>query len=136
MSSPGRCWPSETELAEVLGSRVKELRDRHEWSQRALSQQLRISKSMVAKYEGGVHLPPVGVLVRLAGLFGVTTDSLLRRDSLLGRELHDPRLLRCLQEIEVMDEQTRALVVQVLEAAVNVYRTLIQRGTGPEQTPR
>ncbi|HXO26708.1 MAG TPA: helix-turn-helix domain-containing protein [Thermoanaerobaculia bacterium] len=44
------------------------------------SQQLRISRSMVAKYEGGVHSPTVSVLVRLAGLFGVTLDSLLGRD--------------------------------------------------------
>jgi transcriptional regulator with XRE-family HTH domain len=66
ISTENSLVPSEQELAQVLGSRVKELREGRGWSEGALSQQLRISRSMVAKYKGGVHSPTVGVLVRLA----------------------------------------------------------------------
>jgi transcriptional regulator with XRE-family HTH domain len=122
MPNTPACWPSELELAQVLGSRVKTLREARGLSQRALSQQLRISKSMVTKYEGGLHVPTVTMLVRLAALFGVTPDSLL------GRDVHDPRLLRCLVGIEAMDEPSRILVVDAIEAIVHAYRMLFERG--------
>lgn len=91
-------------------------------SQRELSQQLRISKSMVTKYEGAIHVPTVSVLVRLAALFGVTLDSLL------GRDVRDPRLVRCLLEIEGMDPGSHVLVVDTIEAIVNTYVMLFERG--------
>jgi len=114
--------PSEQGLGQVLGSRVKELREGRGWSQRALAQELRVSKSMVAKYEGGVHTPPVNLLVRLAGLFGVTVDSLL------GRDVRDPRLVRCLVKIQGMDEGSRVAVVDAIESIVHAYAMLFERG--------
>jgi transcriptional regulator with XRE-family HTH domain len=114
--------PSEQELAQVLGSRVRELREGRGWSQRALSQQLRISKSMVAKYEGGVHVPTVNLLARLADLFEVTLDNLL------GRDVRDPRLVRCLVKIQGMDAGSRVMVVDAIEAIVNAYAMLFERG--------
>jgi len=81
---------------------------------------------MVTKYEGGVHAPTVIVLVRLAALFEVTLDSLL------GRDVRDPRLMRCLLGIEAMDEPSRIVVIDAIEAIVNTYRLLFQRGTAPE----
>ena len=121
-------WPPEQELAQVLGSRVKTLREARGLSQRALSQQLRISKSMVTKYEGGVHAPTVPVLVRLAALFEVTLDSLL------GRDVRDPRLVRCLLGIEAMDEPSRVVVIDAIEGIVNAYRMLFERAAavGPQ----
>ena len=114
--------PPEQELGQVLGSRIKELREGRGWSQRALSQELRISKSMIAKYEGGVHTPTVNLLVRLAGLFGVSLDSLL------GRDVRDPRLVRCLLKIQDMDEGSRVAVVDAIEGIVHAYVMLFERG--------
>jgi transcriptional regulator with XRE-family HTH domain len=113
---------TEQGLGQVLGSRIKKLREGRGWSQRALSQELRVSKSMVAKYEGGVHTPTVSLLVRLAGLFGITLDSLL------GRDVRDPRLVRCLLKIQDMDEGSRAVVVDAIEAIVHAYAMLFERG--------
>jgi transcriptional regulator with XRE-family HTH domain len=124
MSTKTSHGPSEQGLGQVLGSRIKELREGRGWSQRALSQELRISKSMVAKYEGGVHTPTVNLLVRLAGLFGVTLDSLL------GRDVCDPRLVRCLRKIQDMDEGSRVAVVDAIEAIVHAYVMLFERGEG------
>jgi transcriptional regulator with XRE-family HTH domain len=114
-------WPSEQELAQVLGSRVRALREARGLSQRALSQQLRISKSMVTKYEGGLHPPTFTMLVRLAALFEVTLDSLL------GRDVRDPRLVRCLLAIEAMDEPSRIVVTDAIEGIVHAYRMLFER---------
>jgi transcriptional regulator with XRE-family HTH domain len=118
--------PSEQEIGQVLGSRIKELRDGQRLSQRELSQKLRISKSMVAKYEGGIHVPTVNLLVRLAVLFGVTLDSLL------GRDLRDPRLVRCLLKIEGMDPGSRVAVIDAIEGIISAYVMLFERGRGEE----
>ena len=124
MSIKTSLGPPEQELGQVLGSRIKELREGRGWSQRALSQELQISKSMVAKYEGGVHTPTVNLLVRLAGLFGVSLDSLL------GRDVRDPRLVRCLLRIQDMDEGSRIAVVDAIEGIVHAYAMLFERGEG------
>jgi transcriptional regulator with XRE-family HTH domain len=118
--------PSEQKLAAVLGTRLKELRERRGLSQRALSQQLRLSKSTVTKYEGGVHSPSLAVLVRLATVLDVSVDSLL------GRERRDPRLARFLVEIEIMEEGSRELVLNLLELILEVHRILAQRETAAE----
>jgi len=122
MSTKTSSGPSELDLGQVLGSRIKELREGRGWSQRALSQELGISKSMVAKYEGGVHTPTVNLLVRLASLFGVTLDSLM------GRDVRDPRLVRCLVKIQGMDAGSRVMVVDAIEGIVNAYVMLFERG--------
>lgn len=113
--------PAAIELAKILGSRVKELREARVWSQSALAQQVGISKWMVTKYEGGVPLPPLAVLVRLADALGVATDSLL------GRGVRDARLIHCLQEVERMDPQSRVLVVDAIEGIVQAYCMLFLR---------
>jgi transcriptional regulator with XRE-family HTH domain len=120
---------SEQELAGALGSRIKELRQRRGLSQRALSQQLCLSKSTVAKYEGGVHAPSLTTLVRLAALLGVTVDSLL------GREPRDARLARFLAEVETMEEEPRELVLNLLDLILNAHRVLRERQAAAE-TPR
>jgi transcriptional regulator with XRE-family HTH domain len=114
------------ELIQALGSRVKELRERQGLSQRALSQHLRMSKSMVARYEAGMQAPTVNVLVHLATFFGVTLDSLL------GRDVRDPRLVRCLLKIQSMDEGSRVMVVDAIEAIVHAYAMLFERDAAEE----
>lgn len=134
MTTPTSRWPVEQDLAKVIGSRVRTLREARGLSQRALSQQLGLSKSMVAKYEAGVHTPPVGVLARLAALFEVTLDGLL-----FGQDAHDPhdlRLARCLRAIESMDEASRRLVIDAIEGIVNAYRILFEERRAPAAEPR
>jgi len=100
---------------------VKELREHQGLSQRALSQHLRISKSIVAEIEASIRAPTVNVLVLLATHFGVSLDSLV------GRDLRDPRLVRCLLKIESMDEGSRVMVVDAIEGIANAYAMLFEQ---------
>ena len=61
----------------MLGSRIAVLRRSHGWSQAELASQLGVSSSAVGMYEQGRREPSADILVRLASLFGVTTDFLL-----------------------------------------------------------
>lgn len=59
------------------GIKIRQLRTQKDLSQAALAAQLGVSKSVISSYENGVHLPPYDVLVRIARIFGVSTDYLL-----------------------------------------------------------
>lgn len=62
-----------------IAKRIKELRTRVGISQETLAKQLGVSVASVASYEIGRVTPSIEVLVKLADLFGVSTDYLLGR---------------------------------------------------------
>lgn len=64
-----------------LGDRLKALRTNKHMTQRQLAQLLGVTKSMVSAYETGIRYPSYDILIRLAGIFGVTTDYLLGREN-------------------------------------------------------
>lgn len=134
MCEPPQVWPSDSELAAEVGVRVKALREERGLSQRTLAQHLQVSSSTIAKYEAGVHAPPLAVLIRLAAVLGVTLDQLAGRGDLA--PVADPRLIRCLREIAGMDERSRELVTVTLEGMAQAYHILRARGrdrlAGPE----
>lgn len=76
----------------MLGMRIALLRASRGWKQAELGRQLGVSASAVGMYEQGRREPSLGLLVRLAQEFGVTTDYLLMgetsaSDSLTASEL-------------------------------------------------
>ena len=126
MQRSGR-WPTDSEFAAVFGARLKERREQQGLTQRELARRLEISKSMITKYEGGVHSPPASLLVPLATVLGVTADSLL------GYAIENPWLVRCLQEVH-LPESDRQAVAQLLEAVAGTCRRLLEQR--PLEEPR
>ena len=61
----------------MLGMRIALLRAEKGWSQAELARRIGVSASAVGMYEQGRREPSLGLLVRLAQEFGVTTDYLL-----------------------------------------------------------
>ena len=60
-----------------LGDRLKTLRTGKHMTQRQLAQLIGVTKSMVSAYETGIRYPSYDILIRLASVFGVSTDYLL-----------------------------------------------------------
>jgi len=60
-----------------LGARLKELRKNQGMTQLQVAERVGISKAMVSSYEVSARQPSYEVLVKLAALYGVTTDYLL-----------------------------------------------------------
>jgi ribosome-binding protein aMBF1 (putative translation factor) len=75
MAEPGAADEYEaTRLAYELGSDVRELRERHGWSQNRLAQAAGMTQSAVARFEAGGTVPTLPVLERLAHALGVELD--------------------------------------------------------------
>lgn len=60
---------------------LKQQRERRGMSQQALSEVLEVSQGAVGLWESGRREPNFDMLIRLAKLFGVTTDKLLGLDN-------------------------------------------------------
>ena len=61
-----------------ISEHIRALRMEQNWSQRALAEKLNVSFQSVSKWESGQNYPDIETLVRIAQLFGVTVDELLR----------------------------------------------------------
>lgn len=61
----------------MLSKRIHELRSALGWSQVELARALNVSKQTVSNWENDNIQPSIDMLVRLARVFGVTTDYLL-----------------------------------------------------------
>ena len=66
----------------MFGIRIALLRASNGWSQAELARRIGVSASAVGMYEHDRREPSLGIVVRLALEFGVTTDYLLRGDLL------------------------------------------------------
>lgn len=60
-----------------IGGRLKTLRLQKHLTQLQLAERLGITKSMVSAYETSSRYPSYEILIKLASLFGTTTDFLL-----------------------------------------------------------
>lgn len=60
-----------------LGSKLKDLRIKNQYSRKQIAERFDISVSMVGLYESGERHPSLSMLVKLATLYKVSTDYLL-----------------------------------------------------------
>jgi transcriptional regulator with XRE-family HTH domain len=61
----------------VLGERIRKLRERDGLSQKTLANKLGITQQAVAKWEGGKAEPDTTMILNIANIFDVSTDYLL-----------------------------------------------------------
>jgi transcriptional regulator with XRE-family HTH domain len=66
-------------LTAIKLDRLRELREKHGWSQRELGRRCDISDSMINKYELGITEPSAKYLAIIADQLGVSVDYLLGR---------------------------------------------------------
>jgi transcriptional regulator with XRE-family HTH domain len=64
-------------MKQTLGTRLIELRKKKGWTQDQLASKLSISSQAISKWENDTSMPDIGLLVKIAELYNVTTDYLL-----------------------------------------------------------
>ena len=88
----------------MLGARIALLRSQKAMSQQALARELGISASAVGMYEQGRREPSLQTVVKLAELFDVSTDYLLRGETVLPGDLETLRQLYTLAKTKLDGE--------------------------------
>lgn len=63
-----------------FGERLKQEREKRNWSQTYLAEKIYVSRQSVSKWENGKNYPSIEVIINLSDLFGITIDELLRSD--------------------------------------------------------
>ncbi len=66
----------------ILGKILRDLREKHNYTQRELSKALNITPACLSKYETGRSTPSPDMLIKIADTFNVSVDYLLGRNSL------------------------------------------------------
>lgn len=63
------------------GERLRNLREKYNFSQNKLARQLNVAPSLISAYERGERMPSPAKLIQLADLYHTTTDYLLCRNN-------------------------------------------------------
>lgn len=64
----------------ILADKISMLRKQNGWSQEELAMKLGVSRQSVSKWESGNAIPDLDKIIKLSGIFGVSTDYLLKDD--------------------------------------------------------
>ncbi len=104
----------------ILAEKIALLRRQKGWSQEELAGQLDVSRQAVSKWESGASIPDLDKILKLSGLFEVTTDYLLKD------QLDQPDAPTVVQAVEQAAEPRR--VVTLDEA--NEYLDTVQAVRG------
>lgn len=67
----------------MFSERIRLLRKSYNYSQQELAGRLGVSKQSVSNWENGNILPSIDMLMKLAGMFSVSTDYILGLDNRL-----------------------------------------------------
>ncbi len=129
-SAQARPRPQPSVFSRAVGIRLRELREERGWTQRELDSRLGILQSKLSKYESGTHQPSLRTLVRMANLFGVTTDYLLTGTGTPVPPLRDDRLLDRFRRLGAGGEEMRSIVLSILDALFELGACLERQGTG------
>lgn len=71
----------------ILGQRIKEEREKRQWTQDYLAETLNVSRQTISKWEVGSTYPDIDRLVQISNLFDITLDSLIKGDDSLKKSI-------------------------------------------------
>ena len=108
-----------TVLSPDFPNKLKKLRKNRGWSQGQLAQKIGADLQRISKYERGVIWPTMELMVKMAKVFDVTVDFLIRndKDTAVGK-IKNQELLSQLEEINNLPEPDQETVVSFLDAFI------------------
>lgn len=96
---------------EKFGEFIAQLRREKQWTQKELASRLFISDKAVSKWERGLSMPNVSMLIPMAEILGVTVTELLCGERLEAKSALDrdqiEKLVACSVDMSLREEKTR-----------------------------
>ena len=98
----------------ILADKIIKLRKQFGWSQEDLAEKMNVSRQSVSKWESTASIPDLNKIIKLADIFGVTTDYLVKDDM---EEVAPVSEDRELSAVQVTLEEAREYLEKKMAAA-------------------
>ncbi len=109
----------QTALSADFPAKLKDLRKKRGWSQGQLAQKIGADLQRISKYERGVIWPTMELTVKMAKVFDVSVDFLIRDDKTAAvSKIKNQKLLNKLEAINNLPEDDQETVISFLDAFI------------------
>lgn len=109
--------PSQLDLAEAIGRRLKALRNRRQLTQAEVATQLGVHRSLLAQYEGGYLRLNAELIVHLAAILKASPNELLGSEPIKAeRPVRNRALLRRFREVDRLPAADQKALARFLDA--------------------
>jgi len=99
--------------------KIKKLRQEKGWSQGQVAMKIGVDMQRISKYERGVLFPTTELAIKLADLFEVSLDYMLRNaEDTASNRIRNPSLLKQLEAIDNLPKEKQRNVEALLDAFI------------------
>ena len=106
-----------------LPDKLRKLRRSRGLSQGQLGNKLGINVQLISKYERGVVCPPTNMMVRIASVYDVSLDYLLRDEADAAiNKIKSRELLKHIEEIEKLPKEDQKVLTSLLDAFIKKHK--------------
>ena len=116
--------PNSRDPAQVaVGRRFRAVREAAGFTQAAAATALGLDPSVLSRYEHGVWFPRVGMLRKIAALYGVSVDSLIGNDDQTKEDEPWPEGVQFIRRASKdLTPEAREAIMRAMEAILNMDR--------------
>lgn len=107
----------------TTGDRILDLRKKNAFSQQHVADIVKCSKAQLSRYESKDVQPPADLIKRLAELFNVSTDFIIKGDTdvIAKQSIHNTELLNQFKKISSLPEKEQKTILKVVRALICDY---------------
>lgn len=106
-------------LSPDFPNKLRQLRKSRGWSQGQLGKMVGADLQRISKYERGVMWPTMELMVRLAKVFEVSVDYLIRdKENSTISKIKNPTLRHQIEEVNDLPEKDQETVISFLDAFI------------------
>ena len=111
-------------VQQTLGDRLLHLRKMAGFTQTEFSKRIGVSHMQAIRYEKGT-LPPADVLDRMATVYGVSIDFIVRgdKDNYVATTLSDTELINQYKDIATLPKEEKTTVLKFIGAYIRDFKT-------------
>jgi transcriptional regulator with XRE-family HTH domain len=109
----------------TLSDRLQTLRKKVGLSQKDLADKIKISKSMLSRYENHNVQPPADILNKLSNALNTSVDFLLNgtKDEKAKASLKNTELLQTFKEVDEMPDKDQSLLLHFINVYLRDFKT-------------
>ncbi len=103
-----------------LPNRLRQLRkyENQDWSQGQVAKKVGVEAQRISQYERGLASPPLEMIEKIANVYEVGIDFLIKGESFSSSSVHNEELLERLKELEKLPDNYQKTLISVLDSFI------------------